>query len=472
MLNVKELSDAAGGELIDFNPRKIEGFSIDSRTLSGGDFFIPLPGSQTDGHRFLGKAFEKGASGAFVRSRDFIEPEFSNLVLVNDTEAALLDAAGSYRSRFDVPIAGVTGSWGKTTSKELIASILSNSGKVHKTPGNYNTEYGLPLSLLEMEEDVDYGVFELGLQYPGDVGKLSKILSPTIGLITGAGKVHTENFQSVEEIAHEKLKLTEGMEPISKILINRDSETLLAAAMDETGYEFVEYGIERESQNYYATNIKVKGTNGVAFQLDVAEKPTDLEDKFEDFPLKLESRLNSRANVNNITGASAIALEMGMAPTDVKKGVDINPLPQRLNPIRFPGGTVIDDTYNANPAASVNALEFIGDMDSAKRKYFIFGDMQELGEEAISYHRRLAPYVNEAGIDRVLAIGEFTRYLVKELNSKRDEDNSPTAEWFKSRSALTGRLGKLLRGSENLVLVKGSRSMKMEDFVDSLINGV
>lgn len=471
MLNVKELRDATGGELIDFNPREIEGFSIDSRTISGGDFFIPLPGSRTDGHRFLGEAFEKRASGAFVRSKDFIEPEFSNLVLVDDTEAALLDAAESYRSRFDVPIAGVTGSWGKTTTKELIASILSNSGKVHKTPGNYNTEYGLPLSLLEMEEDVDYGVFELGLQYPGDVGRLSKTLAPTIGLITGAGKVHTENFQSVEEIAKEKLKLTKGMELDSKILINGDSRTLTAAAKEKSCYEFVEYGRKR-GRNYCATNIKVKGTSGVAFQLDVAKNQPVLEDNFEEFPLTMESSLNSRANVNNITGASAIALELGISPHKVRKGVDIKPLSQRLNPIPFPGGVVIDDTYNANPAATINALELIGGIDSAGRKIFVFGDMKELGEGAAGYHRKLSPYITEAGIDRLLAIGEYTRSLVKELKSERNRSSSTAAEWFESRAGLTGRLDKLVKGEENLVLVKGSRSMKMEDFVTFLVNDV
>lgn len=469
MLNVKGLRDATGGELIEFDPRKIEGFSIDSRSLTRGDFFIPLPGSRTDGHHFLGEAFEKGASGAFVRSRDYIEPELFNLVLVDDTEAALLNAAEYYRSRFDVPIAGITGSWGKTTTKELIASILSHSGKVHKTPGNYNTEYGLPLSLLEMEEDVDYGVFELGLQYPGDVGRLSAILSPTIGLITGAGKVHMENFQSVNEIAREKLKLTKGMEPYSKVLINGDSGTLCAEANEDLDHDFIEYGTGNK-RNYYATDIMLKGANGVAFQLNVSNRPV-LEDKLEDFPLALESDLNSRANVNNITGASALTLEMGLPPSSVKKGVDIAPLPQRLNPIPFSGGVVIDDTYNANPAAAIKALELIADIDSAERKYFVFGDMKELGENAPDYHRELAPYITEAGIDRVLAIGEFTRSLVEELNSEKHEFSSKAAEWFESKSDLTGRLNKLIEEHYNLVLVKGSRSMKMESVVNFLVNG-
>ncbi|MBS3787054.1 UDP-N-acetylmuramoyl-tripeptide--D-alanyl-D-alanine ligase [Candidatus Bipolaricaulota bacterium] len=455
--------------MINFNPRKIEGFSIDSRTLSGGDFFIPLPGSRTDGHKFLGEAFEKGASGAFVRSRDYIEPEFSNLVLVDDTESAFLNAAESYRSRFEVPVVGVTGSWGKTTTKELVASILSNSGKVHKSPGNYNTEYGLPLSLLEMEEDVDYGVFELGLQYPGDVERLSGTLSPTIGLITGVGKVHAENFQSVEEIAEEKLKLTKGMDPNSKILINGDSQVLLSASGDEHSYEFVEYSTENPSRNYYATDITIKGTDGVAFRFNGGKNCPAMEDKRDELSILLESSLNSRANVNNITGASALTLEIGICPSKVKKGVDISPLPQRLHPIRFSKGIVIDDTYNANPAATINALGFIGDIDPAERKFFVFGDMKELGGDAPDQHRKLAPYIDEAGVDRVLAVGKFTRYLVKELETKGNKFSTP-GEWFESKAELMNSLGRVIREENNLVLVKGSRSMKMENFVDFLKN--
>ncbi|MCF7890633.1 UDP-N-acetylmuramoyl-tripeptide--D-alanyl-D-alanine ligase [Candidatus Bipolaricaulota bacterium] len=456
--------------MIGFEPREIKGFSIDSRSLTGGDFFIPLPGSRTDGHRFLEEVFEKGASGAFVRSRDYIEPDFFNVILVDDTEEALLQAAEYYRSKFNVPLAGVTGSWGKTTAKELIASILSNSGMVHKTPGNYNTEYGLPLSLLEMEEGVDYGVFELGLQYPGDVGRLSEILSPTIGLITGVGKAHRENFQSVEEIAKEKLKLTKGMEPGSKVLINGDSGTLRAAASGEPDYDFLEYGTKIPDRSYFATDVTIRGTRGVAFQLNGSRIEPALDDEYSEFRLSLESGLNSMANVSNITGASAITLEMGISPSDVKKGVDISPLPQRLNPIDFPGGVVIDDTYNANPDATINALELIGDIDFAERKIFVFGDMKELGENSPGYHRELAPHIVKAGINRLLAIGEFTGALVKELGSESKKGGVVAAEWFESGADLKRRLDELTMGQDNLILVKGSRSMEMEKFVSYLVD--
>lgn len=468
MLNPKELSKATGGKLTNFEPREVEGFSIDSRSLTKGDFFIPLPGSRTDGHQFLFEAFEKGASGAFVRSQKYIAPEFTNLVVVDDTEDALLNAAKNYRSSFDVPLVGVTGSWGKTTTKELIASILSESGKVHKSSGNYNTEYGLPLSLLEMEESTDYGVFELGLQYPGDIEMLSHILSPTIGLITGVGKVHTEHFQSVGEIAKEKLKLAKGMDPGRKILINRDSEPLRDAVSEKKDFVFVEYGVEKSSCNYYGTDLKLRGTDGVSFRLKGDQNRIGLNDGSSLF---LESSLNSKANIYNILGASAIALEMGVSPSSVEKGVDINPLSQRLNPIEFSGGIVIDDTYNANPAATINALDLIHDIDSKKNKYFVFGDMKELGENAPSYHRDLASYINKAGISQVLAIGELTRALVNELNTGESQSNFTPSEWFESRSKLKNKLKELIEGKNNLVLVKGSRSMEMEEFVDFLIKG-
>ncbi len=470
MLTVKELAEATGGKLIKPDPLEVRGFSIDSRSLSEGDFFIPLSGSRTDGHHFLGEAFEKGASGAFVRSKNYVESDFFNIILVEDTEAALLRAARSYRSRFDIPIVGVTGSWGKTTTKELIASVLSRSGEVHKAPGNYNTEYGLPLSFLEMEEGVDYGVYELGLQYPGDVETLSEVLSPTIGLITGVGKVHAENFKSVEDIAEEKLKLAKGMEPGSKILINGDSEPLRDEVRDILGYEFIEYGVEETGRSYYATDIEIKGTEGLAFLLNRATNSRTLDDHSGDFPLLLESSLASRAKVNNIIGASAITLEMETSLSDVKEGVQIKPLPQRLNPISFSGGILIDDTYNANPSATVNALELLVEIKSVENKFFVFGDMKELGENSPKYHRDLAPHIIRAGIDRLLAIGKFTKALVNELETLSSKSGSVCGEWFESREDLKSRLGELILGDDNLVLVKGSRSMKMEDFVDFLVN--
>ncbi|MFB6291543.1 MAG: UDP-N-acetylmuramoyl-tripeptide--D-alanyl-D-alanine ligase [Candidatus Bipolaricaulia bacterium] len=456
--------------MINPKPRNIEGFSIDSRDLKDGDFFVPLRGSRTDGHQFLDEAFKKGASGAFVRSRDFIKEDYFNVVLVKNTEKALIEAAANYRNNFDIPIVGITGSWGKTTTKEVVASILSEAGKVHKTPGNYNTEYGLPLSLLEMEPGADFGVFELGLQYPGDVERLSKVLSPTIGLITGVGKVHSENFPSVKEIAVEKLKLSKGMARGSKIIVGADSRTLVERARKNDNYRFIEFGKKKAGGKYFSTEVSVRGTDGIYFLLNLAGETMEPPRERHKFPLSLESNLLSRANVRNILGASALSLELGISPSCIREGVNIDPLPQRLNPLDFNGGTVIDDTYNANPAATKNALDLVAKIDSRSRKIFVLGDMKELGDKAARYHEELATHVRKAGIDRILAVGELTKALIDKLNSENGGDGYGPGEWFNDRTELISRLDSLTEGSKNLVLVKGSRSMGMEKVVEFLVN--
>ncbi len=387
--------------------------------------------------------------------------------MVEDTERALLDAARNHRESFDLPVIGVTGSWGKTTTKELIASVLSRSGTVHKSPGNYNTEYGLPLALLQMDESSDYGVFELGLQFPGDVGGLSEVLSPTLGLITGVGMVHAENFRGVEEIAKEKLKITKGMAPESRVIINGDSPPLRKEAEKLEGYHFVRYGLTEAGCHYRATEVAPNRAEGVKFTL--IDGPRSAEASLPGSPLTLESGLRSRANVYNLLAAVSVGLELGVSPSALREGVNIPPLPHRLEPKDFFGGTVVDDTYNANPAATRNALEYVGNRSVGGRKIFVFGDMQELGENSPRYHRELASDVRDAGINALLAVGKLTGHLVEAL--KENQAGGPAAEWFPTRSALTRRLENSIKGEDNLVLIKGSRGMRMEEIVDFLVHG-
>ncbi|MBS3814406.1 MAG: UDP-N-acetylmuramoyl-tripeptide--D-alanyl-D-alanine ligase [Candidatus Bipolaricaulota bacterium] len=468
MLSVDEITRSTGGTLCQPRDREVKGYSIDTRTINEGDFFIPLPGSRTDGHKFLDEAFAKGASGAIANSRNYLGDDYYNLVVVDDTEKALLQMAKFYRNSFHIPTIGVTGSWGKTTTKELISSILSIEGSVHKSPGNYNTEYGLPLAILEMDEEVEFAVFELGLQYPGDLETLSQALSPTHGLITGAGKVHLGNFSGVDEVASEKLKITKGMERNSKILINGDSSPLHRKSGGIPGFNFIKYGLENESRcKYYASDVKVLGTAGLKFSLNRSMAEGLLNDDI--FPLLLETELNSAANVYNVLAAASLALELDVESSSVKQGVRFEPLPQRMQPKSFPKGTIIDDTYNANPAATRNALEYLSTLKADGKKIFVFGDMMELGDEALGLHRNLANSVMDAGVDRVLAVGEFTGALVEELSKQGDKPVScPVAEWFESKESLVSKLGRVLEGKDNLVLVKGSRGMEMEKVVDFL----
>jgi len=187
------------------------------------------------------------------------------------------------------------------------------------------------------------------------------------------------------------------------------------------------------------------------------------------FPLTLETELISPANVYNVLAAASMALELDIESSSIREGVQMDPLPQRIQPKSFSKGTIIDDTYNANPAATRNALGYFSTLEANDKKIFVFGDMMELGDEALKLHRNLANSVRSAGVNRVLAVGEYTGALVEELN--KDSDNSysrPVAEWFESKERLVSKLGRLLEGEDNLVLVKGSRGMEMEEVVDYL----
>lgn len=464
MLNLEEILEATDGEIFNKKGREVRGFSIDTRTISEGDVFVPLPGSRTNGHKFIEEAYEKGAVASLAESKEYLEDTFSNFVLVNDTEKALLDMARHHRSSFQIPIIGVTGSWGKTTSKELIASILSTSGSVHKSPGNYNTEYGLPLALLEMEKNVDYAVFELGLQYPGDVKKLSKVLEPTLGLITGVGKVHLGNFSETREIAREKLGITAGMGQDSRLIISGDYPVLLKEAGNQMDFDPVLFGTSsKENMKYRGKEIQIKGTDGVEITVTSDVSPDGLT-----FPFSLESKLNSRGNAINLLGASSVGLELGLDPKNLNDGVNIEPLDQRLQPVQSIYGTIINDTYNANPKATRNALDYLKRIEPSGDKVFVFGDMMELGEEADEMHRNLAGPVLEAGVDSVYSVGKHTRTLVERLNHINEARKEVEAKWFESKSELTSYLEEKVTGNDNLLLVKGSRDMEMETVVSFL----
>ncbi|MFW6049154.1 MAG: UDP-N-acetylmuramoyl-tripeptide--D-alanyl-D-alanine ligase [Candidatus Bipolaricaulota bacterium] len=470
MLSLQDIAHTTGGDWHNQERSEITGFSIDSRTISPGEFFITLPGERTDGEDHLEEAYSRGASGALVNS-NLGDDRFPNLIGVSDRKSGLLNMATYYRTRFSITIVGITGSWGKTTTKEVIGSILSTVGVTHKSPGNFNTEYGLPLSLLNMDEDVDFGVFELGLQYPGDIGTLSKVLKPTIGLITGIGRVHLQNFRGRKHLAREKFRLAEGMEEGSTVLINEDSDLVDVHRLSNqlSDKRIVPYSVEGAGMaRYRAREIDLMGLNGLSFTL--RERGGGHE------PLRLKSHLLSKANVFNVLAGASVGLELGIGRRKVVAGVDIAPLPQRLQPIKFAGGTVLNDSYNANPSAIKNALHLLSTLETSGIKVVALGDMLELEPRAKQLHAGLATDVLASGADLLLGTGQNVKSLCDKLSSmnvgRKDLDSLPDTKWFRSKAKLQEHLGRSLEGDDNLVLVKGSRGMEMEKVVNYLTNSL
>jgi len=468
MLNLQAIAESTGGKILNPRDQHVSGFSLDSRDIKPGDFFITLPGNRTDGTKFLPEAFRKGASGALVDSTGY-EGKFPNLIPVEDREQALLQMASFYRSNFSIPIVGITGSWGKTTTKELTASLLSEQASTYISPGNLNTEYGLPLSLLNMPEGVDFGVFELGLRLPGDIKTLSQILRPTIGVITGIGKVHLKNFKDNRHLAREKFQITEGMDQKPKLILNLDSEYVRRSNSKFLNHNRSSYYSlqKREKASYVGKNVRIKGLDGIA--LKIVKRNADRPSK----SFHVSSKLLSKGNAYNLLAASSVGLELGISPNKIVKGCNLSPLPQRLNPIQFSKGYIIDDSYNSNPRALKNSLDLLKSITRKGQKTLILADMLELGQESEELHKNMAPFVIRSGADLILCTGRFSEALsekVQRIAAQQGLEQNILSEWYPTKDELIRNLPALLESDHNIILVKGSRANKMEEIVQNLEN--
>lgn len=413
--------------------------------------FIALKGERTDGHLFLEEAFRKGASGAIV-SREPVGAGLFNLIEVEDTKEALQALARAYRRSFKIPIVGVTGSSGKTTTKELLFAILSKRFRAYRSPGNYNTEYGLPLAILAMPRDTEVGVFELGLQRPGDIGALAAVLEPTVGVITSIGEAHLGFFRDQEELAENKWELIARLPRGNPAILNHES-LHLRRRMEQLE-RAISFGIADEA-DYRATEIDDTRLEGLRFKLG---SPAG------SFPI--ESRLLGRFNAYNILAAAAAALELGASPEDVQEAVaEFRPIAHRMELRRSKAGLILDDSYNANPSSTEEALATLAKLKTGRRKVFVLGDMLELGERAVAAHREIAELIAEMGLDLVLTLGELAAEAGKALIERGwGERVVITHSHDELKEALISRLG----DGRNLILIKGSRALGLDRLVATL----
>lgn len=456
-LSIDWIAWVTGGKLQRYRHASIASFSIDSRTLRPGEFFIALKGERTDGHLFLKEAFRRGASGALV-SRDIeLEEGFYNIIRVEDTKAALQELARAYRDRFDIPIIGITGSSGKTTTKELLFAILTERFRAYRSPGNYNTEIGLPLAILGMPVESEVGVFELGLQRPGELGLLAEILKPTLGIITTIGDAHLGFFRDREELAENKWELIAQLPRDGPAVLNFDSPHL-RRRIGPLGHDCViSFGIGNEV-DYRAVEIDDTRLEGLRFTLDSPQGG-----------FRIESRLLGRFNIYNILAAAAAALELGASPEDVREAVArFHPLPHRMGLQRSLVGLIIDDSYNANPSSTKEALATLARLRTDRRKVFVFGGMLELGGRAVEAHREIAEVIDGLRLDMVFTLGELAGETGRVLVGWGwEEQVLMTDDKDKLREALISRLV----DDRNLILVKGSRAMELDRLVVNLCSG-
>jgi UDP-N-acetylmuramoyl-tripeptide--D-alanyl-D-alanine ligase len=416
----------------------VDAIVSDSRRVDFGALFAALPGSQVDGHDFAPAAVQLGAVALLVNRRlDLDVPQ----LVVGDVLFALGRLAALLRQRLDPVVVGITGSNGKTTVKEMVASILRPAGAVLATRGNYNNELGVPLSLFELKPSHRFAVLELGASKPGDIAYLAEIARPDVGLITNIGPAHLGGFGSEEGVARAKGEIYAALPADGHAVINADEPwTGLWAGVNRAGHVLT-FG------SGPGCDVRVTGDE----QQPVLQTPQGA------FELRLA--LPGAHNRLNAAAATAVALALGISLDDIRAGLEgVRPVPGRLNFIdTSTGWTVIDDTYNANPASLYSALQVLSGMQGTP--WLVLGDMKELGTDSPKMHREVGDAARAMGVMRLFATGEMSVHAVDAFGEG--------GEHFSSRDALADSLRRQLRPGINC-LVKGSRSMGMEAVVEAI----
>ena len=457
-LSIQWIVDALHGQLKHGNPEtEYRGISTDSRTIKPGEIFLALKGDTFDGHDFISEVIGKGALGVVVQSGRLAPQNKKSFVVieVKDTLYALGDCAAQYRRLYGVPIVAVTGSNGKTTTKEMIAAILSTKRRVLKNQGNLNNLIGLPLSLLKLSSAHDVGVFELGMNRRGEIARLVKIAHPTVGIVTNVGPVHLEYLKTIEEVAEAKGELFQNLSPEATAIINQDDPMIEKLSSRFSG-EKITMGIKNPG-DVTAKNIVPVGADGMRFDLVIRKKT---------LPVFLP--MIGAHNVMNALAAAGAITALGEDPIMIPDGLkNFRNLNLRQQLITLPEGiAIINDTYNANPVSMKKALETFSLLQGSSRGIVILGDMLELGSHAAALHRELGHEVAKMGVSLLIIMGKFSS----------DVREGALSGGLPSPSIYIGRnhqdLIDFLRGvlePGDLVLVKGSRGMAMEKVIEGLM---
>lgn len=442
---LSQVAQAVGGRLIG-RDLAVSGVSTDTRAIAPGQLFVALRGERFDAHDFLAQAAASGVT-ALLASDESKLPADVPAVLVDDTRLALGRLAAAWRAQFVLPVIAVTGSNGKTTTKEMIAAILKAAfgEAVLATRGNLNNDIGLPLTLLGLNAGHQAAVIEMGMNHPGEIAYLAPLGAPTVALVNNAQRAHLEGMGDLDEVAREKGSIFNGLQPNGVAVINADdayAEFWRGMAGEHAVRTF---GIDR------AADVRaVVHQHG----LEVVLELTAVEGQ-----AKVTLRIPGRHNARNATAAAAACLAAGIGLADVVRGLEsFNGVKGRLQRRAGKlGAEILDDTYNANPDSVRAGIDVLA--ATIGRKLLVLGDMGEIGEASAQYHDEIGGYAKSQGIDRLFALGEVTQVAVRNFGEG--------ARHFCNVDKLIAAVDKEL-GPETTVLVKGSRFMKMERVADAL----
>ena len=443
---IKEILSASG----DFELGLVaQSYSIDSRTIGPGALFFAVQGEHLDGHDFVEQSLQKGGIGAVVRKDRLSQfADKSRLIAVDDTLIALQTLAAAVRQLWSKPLVGVTGSAGKTTTKEAISHVLSARYRVLKSEGNFNNHFGLPLMLLKLEPEHDIAVIEMGMSHAGEIAALAKIAQPEIGVVTNVAPVHLEYFKSISDIARAKYELIESLPPTGTAVLNADDEFVSQFGREFHG-KIITYGT-RATASVRAEQIESQGSSGSAFDVVTASRRE-----------KAVLPLVGSHNILNALAAVAVALERGLSLSEAIAALaTLSPADKRGQVLHIGNVTVVNDCYNSNPKALDAMVDALATMP-AKRRIVVAGEMLELGPASEELHRNSGRHMAKKKMDILIGVRGQSAAMVnaaKQHGIDAEFVNSPqeAGEWL-AKHATDG----------DVVLLKASRGVKLEQALET-----
>ena len=455
---VSDILKATGGRMVCGNERtRFETISIDSRTTKAGDFFVAIVGRKHDGHNFLQEAFSRGALGVLVAedyvSRQSVVPGQEELwMAVPDTLRALGNLAAFRRRQSNVSVVAITGTNGKTTTKEMTAAVLGQAFKVLKTPGNFNNLIGLPLTLFDLSDSHEWAVLELAMNRPGEIRRLSEIASPDLGVITNIGAGHLEGVKDVDGVMEAKGELLEGLGQDGTAIMNIDDRRVCRLT-ERFGGRVVSFGIHNSAE---VSGTPVSQTRtGSCFDLSWYGES-----------VRVSLKVLGKGAIYNALAAAAVGYRVGLSMEEVKKGLESAvSLPGRMEISTLPGGIhLINDTYNANPGSVAVAIETLCALKGRGRGIFVIGEMMELGRYARNAHKQIGILAARSGVAGLYATGGFADTVAE---GAAGAGMGRGKIFIGTREQIVEAL-KRRSGPGDWILVKGSRLMAMEKVVEGL----
>ena len=448
-LNLQEIVKATKGDLLkEAYVKEIKAVSTDTRKIEEGTMFIALKGENFNGNNYVLEAFNKGAKIAIV---DEVKCDLNELkedvalIKVQNTGRALMDLAKFYREKLGLKVVGITGSAGKTSTKDLVAAVLSDKYKVFKTKGNFNNEIGLPLMILELDSTYDVALLEMGMRGLGQIKDLAEIASPDFGIITNIGISHIEILKTRENILKAKMEIATFFDKNNTLVVCGNDDFL--GALPNAEYKIVKTGV--------GENFKI-GAKNIALE-ELSSKFTVYDgEKEEEFSLDMPGE----HNISNLMLGIAIAKELGVSFEEMKRGLkNIEATSMRLELIKKDGFSILNDCYNSSPVAVKSAIDVMKNIEG-KRRIAVLGTMRELGHKSEEAHEEIGKYSKENGIEKVLCFGDFSK------NIKEGYGEGCTV--YENKEELIKDLLNIICDGD-IILVKASRSLKFEEITKALL---